>query len=167
MKNFIYKWFWEGKQKWVFLFMLVIAFVWIGSCASWELYGKSLCNELNPVFTIYDHQYSVYKSISCSDWYLDTLHRPLTDGFLLKAALIASLLILPFSSRVFVAWIVMSSIFLPWALYRILFVDPIMTGFFTKKIDSDISGDIYLALTVIIIVVVSLGEWVWKKYKRR
>ncbi len=151
MKTFFKKWFWEGHRKWLTLFSVVsLVLLYIAYLSVYQLNTLFCLNESDQ---------------SCIDFWLHNIGKPLYGGDLLKAMAVAPLLVLPFSVLVFKAWGIMSIAFLSFAFYSI-FTTPVYGSWFGKVELSNVFGMIYLALTVLIIVAVSLWEWWYKRHRK-
>lgn len=136
MKSFIYKWFWEGKQKWSVLLSLLASFIWFFIYIAF-VYFKS------------DIAYEFY-------W-----------GYLVKSLVIAPLLLIPFSRLTSKVWLAVSAFFVPYALQNLLFNTPDHGMIFNKLSMNKFFGLVYLTLTILIIILVPLVQWVYRKVKGR
>ena len=158
MRSFFYRWFWEGRQKWLILFSFVSFCLWVGAYASWEILGKGTCPN-RETFAPITQEYQ-----KCVDLYLFTIYNPFFSGFILKSMILAPLLVLFASMLAARVWALLSLFFIPFGILAIVNA-PTYAMFITKVSVSQIVGILYILGTLAIVLLVPLGEWLYKKYK--
>ncbi len=150
MKSLLYRWFWEGRRKWLVSISFVSMALWLGAYSLIYYWVPNYC---------------VRSDDACFDFWLETLGAPFFAGDFLKALILAPLLVIPFSKLTFRVWALFSLFAVPFAFYEIIFLTPLYGTFFDKLDKSNFWGWACGAGTLAIILVVPLAEWLYKKYK--
>ncbi len=159
--EFIRTWLWEGRRKYVYSLSLLGLWAWLAAYFVWESFGKSLCptrEAFEAITKEYEH---------CVNWYLYTIHNPFFFGHFLKTVILLPLLFLfPFSTLTFRAWATFSALLIPTAIYSII-TAPTYGQFFDKVMTSTTWGAFYVCGTLSIIILIPLGEYLYKKFKAK
>jgi len=120
--------------------------------ASWEVVGKNVC----PVRSTGDLITQEY--LDCKLIYFDNLYYPFSQGLLLHAVALSALLLMFFSERVYKVWRWFAGVGIFFAILGITRFDDRGFDFLldTKAHVSNLFGALFLAATVLIIIVVTV-----------
>lgn len=139
---------WVGYRKWLLLFSVFSAALWLGAYWVFNNTGDVMC---------------VSSTQECFDFWLETIGAPFYGGHLLFSMITAPLIML-FTSRTAVrVWAIMSVAYLPLVIYDLIFRVPISQLYFNKLSMNLWYGDIYFALTIMTATLVPLISWGWAK----